>query len=239
MVETPLTPEDRDVLASELALGVLEGADRARALRLMLSDQDFPLAVARWEARLEPLYGGYQPAAPPEGLWAAIDSRISEQQSMQSSAGSSVRQLRFWQVGVLLAGAVAASLALVLLFRSPVPELNAASSVRIAVAQMVGGPDGPTVVARYDPATSKFNLRSRGIVGKGLVPELWVIPADGRPRSLGLIAAGGDSQISVAPDRRDLLTDGATLAVTLEQAATAPHAAPSSAPIAVGKISLI
>jgi len=38
---------------------------------------------------------------------------------------------------------------------------------------------------------------------------------------------------------RALLTDGATLAITLEPRDGAPHRAPSSAPIAAGKISTI
>jgi anti-sigma-K factor RskA len=59
------------------------------------------------------------------------------------------------------------------------------------------------------------------------------------PRSLGLVSTDGVSRVSVAASTRSLLRDGATLAITLEPREGAPHRAPSSAPIAAGKISTI
>jgi anti-sigma-K factor RskA len=66
-----------------------------------------------------------------------------------------------------------------------------------------------------------------------------VIPADGKPRSLGLVNGEGASRIAVAIDHRGFMTQGATLAITMEPAATAPHAAPSAAPVVAGKISIL
>jgi len=45
-----LTPDqERDALAAELALGLLEGQARADALRLSLSDPAFAALVTAWE----------------------------------------------------------------------------------------------------------------------------------------------------------------------------------------------
>jgi anti-sigma-K factor RskA len=72
-----------------------------------------------------------------------------------------------------------------------------------------------------------------------LAPELWVIPADGVPRSLGLVSAEGLSRVGVPVAHRALMQDGATLAITMEPSDGAPHRAPSSAPVAAGKITTI
>ncbi len=103
---------------------------------------------------------------------------------------------------------------------------------------MVGNANGPMILARYDPASGGLILRPTGVVPDRLAPELWIIPADGKPRSLGLIAGGTESRVAIDPSYRPLMTEGTTLAVTMEAIDSAPHDTPSSAPIAAGKISL-
>jgi anti-sigma-K factor RskA len=238
MAEVPLSAEERDGLAAELALCVLDGEERAAALRALMADPEFtPGQIEVWQRRLEPLYDEYTPVAPADKLWAGIAARIEPANAPQDGA---LRQLRIWRAGAMIAGAATASLALVLLFRpmptsAPLPS----SAAPVAIAQMTGAAEGPVVLARFDPATGRLSLRASAVKSGSLVPELWVIPADGKPRSLGLIAANTDSQLPVDAPLRAFITEGATLAVTMEPAAGAPHAAPSSAPVASGKISLI
>jgi anti-sigma-K factor RskA len=57
MADPSGSPPDREALAAELALGLLEGADRAEALRLCLSDPAFAAEVEAWGLRLSPLLG--------------------------------------------------------------------------------------------------------------------------------------------------------------------------------------
>ena len=52
---TEPTPPEQDLLAAELALGLLDGTERAEALRLCLSDPAFARAVDAWSIRLSPL----------------------------------------------------------------------------------------------------------------------------------------------------------------------------------------
>ena len=66
-----------------------------------------------------------------------------------------------------------------------------------------------------------------------------MIPGDGVPRSLGLISPEGTTRVALSESLRPLVVDGAILAVSLETASGAPHTAPSSTPIAMGKISAI
>lgn len=234
MVDPLLTPEERDSRAAELALGVLDGETRAAALRSLMADPDFsPAMIDAWESRLAGLYDAYVPVTPPESLWRGIDHRITDQAQTHSAAP----QMRWWRASALISSAVAASLALVMVMR-PAPPVARSPTEPVAVAQMVGASGGPMILARYDPASGDLTLRPSGIGSDRLAPELWIIPADGKPRSLGLIAGGADSRVTVAPSNRGFMAQGATLAVTMETIAGAPHDSPSSAPIAAGKISL-
>lgn len=227
-----LTPEEeRDALAAELALGVLAGPERAAALRLQLSDPAFARLVQDWEARLAPLHGAWEDVAPHDAVWDAVAARIAD-----PTARLQIRLSR-WRVGALLTGAIAAALAIVLVMH---PFGLEPVSAPMVVAQMVGETDGPVVLARYDPQAAEIRLRVVAAVpATGLFPELWVIPDGGAPVSLGLIPRAGQTSVPLSAQQRRLLVDGATLAITMEPQHGAPHAAPSSAPIATGKISLL
>jgi anti-sigma-K factor RskA len=230
----PLDPEDRDVLAGELALGLLDGEDHARANRLRLSDPGFAAAVAAWNERLAPLGAGFE-AQPSPALWPAIQRRLKSPEDVLVRRG-----LRRWRFGAIASGALAASLAAVIVLRpAPAPVEIVRAPDRVAVAQL-GAEGAPALLAaNYDPAGGILRIRAMRLPDSALAPELWVIPADGVPRSLGLVAASGVSRVAVSAGHQRLLQDGATLAITLEPRDGAPHKAPSSTPIAAGKISTI
>lgn len=228
----PLTPEERDALAGELALGVLEGEARAEALRLKLSDPGFAAAVEAWSARLEPLGAGFAEVAAPD-VWSQIDRRLG-------AAGASVRQLRFWRWTSVGSGAVAATLAAFLVLRpAPPPVEIVRTPQQVVVAQLDGGEQGAYLAASYDPADGQLRIRAMRMPDSRLAPELWVIPSDGVPRSLGMVAPSGMSRMTVPMPHRKMMHDGAVLAITMESRDGAPHDKPSSAPVAAGKISTI
>lgn len=69
-----------------------------------------------------------------------------------------------------------------------------------------------------------------------LYPELWIIPADGKPRSLGIVSGDSPSQISINAKLRDFIDQGATLAITPEPETGGPGGQPSGPILASGKI---
>ena len=232
----PLTPmEERDALAAELALGVLTGEARGDALRLRLSDPVFATRVLDWERRLAPLHNDWEEIAPHDAVWDAVAARIAV------TSAELARKVRRWRAGALLTGGVAAALALTLVMRPAPAPIEPAEIVsgQIAMAQMTGAADGPVVMARYDPRSAELKLRVSGIKDGATAPELWIIPEGGKPVSLGMIARAGNASMTMPMRQRPMMADGATLAVTMEPSAGAPHAAPSSAPVAAGKISFI
>lgn len=228
MTDQPV-PEDRQALAAELALGLLEGQERADALRLCLSDVQFAAEVEAWSHRLSPLLDGIADGLPSDRVWQAIDARTGGR-----NAAGTIRNLHFWRAGALVAGGIAAALALVMVTRPAVtPQPNA-----IGVSQLASTAGAVGLAVRYDPRDGLLRLISGALDSGEKSPELWVIASDGVPRSLGLITQGRDA-ISVDAWLRGYLKAGATLAITLEDATTAPHKAPSSAPILTGTISII
>jgi anti-sigma-K factor RskA len=131
------------------------------------------------------------------------------------------------------AGTLAAALALVLLARPQPPE------PQLALARIEGEAAGPLVRARFDQSSGVITLDIQGFTPGPMVPELWVIPDGGAPVSLGQLVPVGRAQVAPDTALRKLLRDGTTLAITLEPASATRHAAPSSAPVAVGKMTIL
>jgi len=226
----PMTPFDRDTLAAELALGVLDPAERADALRLCLSDPDFVAAVEQWGLRLSPLLADLPSIDPPAHVWPMVAARIgSGDRDLKH-----IRTIRRWRGIAGICGTIAAALGLFILVRpadGPAPEA-------MGFAQLADASGAGTLAIAYDQSRGTLRL-SRAMLGDNHKrPELWVIPSDGKPRSLGLI--NGDSRtLTIDRNLQPFLAEGVTLAITLEDPATAPHPAPTSAPILTGKISII
>lgn len=228
-----LTPaEERDALAAELALGLLEGQARADALRLSLSDPAFAAQVAAWETKLAPLHGEWADAQPGARVWSGIERQLADAPADKVTAIET--RLRRWRAGALLSGAVAAALAFVLITQ-PVPTPTPAAP-QLAVARIESDAAGPLVLARYNQSNGLMQLRIHGFEPGTLAPELWVIPEGGTPVSLGQIGHAGEAEMTMPPPHRLLMTEGATLAITMEPVSKTPHPAPSSVAVASGKI---
>lgn len=240
----PVDMTDRDAMAAELALGLLDGEERAAALRLQLSDADFAASVEAWRDRFAPLADGFASASPPAALWAAIEARMGDQTASATVAempSPLARQLGRWRAAAIGSSAVAAVLLAAIVLRpAPAPQTTPVMVERpVTIAQLAGEPGGALLAARYQSEPGELMIRSTGMPTGDLAPELWVIPGDGVPRSLGLVAIDGMTRVAVPIELRGMMADGATLAITMEPADGAPHDAPSSAPIAAGTISTI
>jgi anti-sigma-K factor RskA len=66
----------------------------------------------------------------------------------------------------------------------------------------------------------------------GRALELWAVPAQGAPRSLGLVQAAGATTLL----RPQLLRDTAAFAVSVEPAGGSPTGAPTGPIVSVGKL---
>jgi anti-sigma-K factor RskA len=67
-------------------------------------------------------------------------------------------------------------------------------------------------------------------------PELWVIPADGKPRSMGVINVSAPSWAKVPGAASSVMAAGVTIAVSVEPVGGSPTGQPTGPVILTGKL---
>ena len=222
-----LKPERLDALAAQYVLGTLSRAARDRLARLARGNQTVAAALRAWEPRLLPLAESLPPVAPPERVWPAIFGRIQGPRESVSIWAN----LGLWR-GLTLAGfATAMALAVVLLM--PRPETPMETLVVVLAAQDTR----PALIA-------SANRSGRTLTVKAIAPvqpvadrvlQLWALPEQGSPRSLGLIA-GGVVRLELAAPAGQALQSVAALAVSLEPTGGSPTGLPTGPVLFSGPI---
>ncbi len=226
---------DRDILAAGLALGLLAGEERALAIRRQLADPQFAALVAYWHGVAERWLEQIEPVDVSPDFADRIEAAIEQDSVPQPTPGRAGLLTRIWALT-----ATAASIALAIGLATAIGRQQPRNQVIIAaqpanVAQITGSGGAVLLSASYDPATGALHLRGESADASGLAPELWVIPGDGKPRSLGQLRHDR-MEISLEPGLRQYLTDGVTMALTMEPTDSPRHDAPTGA--VVGTTSL-
>jgi anti-sigma-K factor RskA len=164
-------------LAAEYVIGTLRGRARRRFEALMASDAAVAAIVRRWEADLTPLAERIQPVEPPARVWRAIESRLGP-----AAAAPAPSSLGFWRAFGLLAGGVASVLLAAFLWISQGPR-----GEPLFVAVLQSNTEPRMVVSMHSPDLLRVRMIRpwRNLKDKDL--ELWVMPKEGAPRSLGVI----------------------------------------------------
>ena len=237
--QEPLRREEREHLAAEYALGLLTGAELAEAEALARSDRDFATEAGRWTGRLAPVLDEVESREPPDALWDRIAARISlEAEARPDNVVRLRRGVGLWRAYAAAATAIAASLAWLLMVRAPPPP---------AVAPLPPPPMVAAMTAQGSPAqlVATWNPGSRSLVVAAAVPpaaapgkdhELWFIPADGKPRPMGLMPRSGAMRATLAPEMARQLAAGVTLAVSVEPIGGSPTGLPTGPVIAAGPL---
>ena len=218
-------PELRERFAAEYALGTLRGRARARLRRWMREDAALARAVGEWEARLSPLAEAVRPVRAPARVWNEIETRLG---ARRTSAGWWDR-VAFWRpFGILASGAMAAVLAVVALL--PAGKPPAVEPVPPAYFAVLSDPktQRPVLVATAARQDAHLSVRALdpAILVAGRSLELWAVPRQGGPRSLGLLEAE-HATLKLAGDADRALGDVPLLAVSLEPRGGSPTGAPT------------
>jgi anti-sigma-K factor RskA len=236
---------EEDMLAAEFALGVLEGPERAEAEARIERDPGFVAEVEEWRVRLAPMLAAAG-ESPPDHVWHGINARLAANDDAPAS-GAAEKALRRWRAIGIGASALAASLALVLVVRTPAeqalptqpPPIAAAAAPTPMVATLQAEDGTSTIVTISMAGPDRLMITPVRMPEDRRVPELWIIPEDGKPRSLGVMPAGGPSSMAVAAGHKPHLHQGATFAISREPQGGSPTGAPTGPVIASGKISTI
>lgn len=232
--------DDDDILAAEHVLGLADAAGRVER------DPDFAGAVERWRERLLPMLAGAE-QAPPAALWTRIVDALPA--PVASGPRAAAADPRRWRIATFVASAAAAVLAGLLLLRPGAeipgtppaarPEIAAAPAPHMMVAALVPARGTGMVAVTFDEAEGRMTVMPSRMDAGGKAPELWMIPADGKPRSLGVIPEAKAATMLVAPAHRRMLAAGVTLAVSLEPAGGSPTGAPTGPVVMSGKMQLV
>ncbi|GIZ50901.1 anti-sigma factor [Noviherbaspirillum aridicola] len=222
-----------DMLASEYALGTLRGGARRRFERWLAEDAALRAAVARWQNRLQPMAELLPPARPSPEVWQALESRLGLQPRPGAAQAPAARRgfwlglredLAFWRGLGMVSTALATILLSVLLTRLPAPGVESPSYL----AMLADDRSQPALVVTGNAARGHLSVK---LLAAPPAPdrslELWALPKEGPPRSLGLVAPG-----ATLPLPKGLSPENVpALAVSLEPPGGSPDKQAPSGPV--------
>lgn len=222
---TDQMPED-ELLAAELALGVLAGAERAAAEQRVAREPGFARMVSAWEERLAPWAAEIDEVAAPPAVWDRIAATLPAE---KQSAGW-WQNIAFWRGLSLATGALAAACLGALIYLGNAPQKAP------LIAALEGG-GHRHFVATIDMRSGSIAVQPAAFSADATrEPELWLIPADGKPRPLGMLRADRAVSITIPADLAALTVSNAVLAVSLEPPGGSPTGQPTGPVIATGKL---
>jgi anti-sigma-K factor RskA len=226
----PLGPEP-DVAAAELALNLLEGEERAAALRRVLAEPEFARDVERWRQHFSALFVGVRSAEPPAELGERVMARLD--------GPARPARANYWKPFALASSLAAASLLAIVVSqpapRSTPPVVVAAAPAPMVAAFMIEGFKAP-LVASYDARHGKLSMPGPMPIPAGKSAQLWAIVGEAPPHPLGLFHEAG-ARVEADADMGAPMPEGMTFAISIEPLGGSPTGLPTG-PV-VGSATLI
>jgi len=210
-----------DRLAAEYVLGTLRFRARRRFEHWLLSPQVRALVNA-WEERLAGLEPPLEAIVPPANVWRGIETRLE----LRKMARSSVTRYL----------AIAASLlffAMLGVFGlHKFGERIGVEGPQLAATKQAFIEENPqTIYWRVELLGNNQELRvhvhQAHDLPAGKALELWILPAQGNPVSLGLLPLAGEQHLVLNETQRAALNGATRLAVSLEPAGGSPTGLPT------------
>jgi len=229
----PTGPEP-DVAAAELALGVLEGDEKAAALRRMIAEPAFAREVERWRDHFGLLFAGIPGTAAPEGVFEKVDTRIAGERGVSSMAP---RARNPWKPAALAASVAALLMTGVALRPVQQPVVQSPSAPMVAAMALTGTSDSQP--ALYDAASGMVKMPGPMPIPAGHSAQLWAITGDKAPRPLGTFRATGPGTYVAEARMGTVIPAGTKLAITLEPMGGSPTGKPTGPMIASGMLTKV
>ena len=226
-------PEGEPPLAAEFVLGLVQGTERDILEIRAREDWEFAAEVAFWESRLGPIAEGVAPSEVPAHVWDRIAREIGHApEPLATSVQPSLwNSLVFWR-GLGLATSALAAACLVFLFASPAsppPSL-------VAALQLDNG--SSAFMATVDRMTGRVMLMPAADTPPPPehTHELWLIPVNGTPHSLGTFAAGAPVTMALPAELMPHAGSEAVLAISVEPMGGSTTGQPTGPVVAHGKM---
>lgn len=208
------TPTLRRALAADYAIGLMPATARRRFEQLLLEDATLRAELAQWQESLVSLTEALPEQPVPDRVWQGITERI-EPQVLH------VPQKRpFWN-WLRVTAAVCSLLIAVIL------GVHYISDDARYSATLVNADAKPALRVQAHENYLQVEPLTLAAVEPGQSLELWAIPADGKPISLGVIPAGGKGKVELSETQKALIGKPIALAVSLEPKGGSPTGQPT------------
>ncbi len=214
-----------EYLAAEYVLGTLHGPARRRFDRLSTDRADVRFTVWRWERHLNGFASGLEPRKPPRHVWRNIRDRVNLSQPAKTA--SLQRWRGFW---LAIPTAVAAAWLTVALLPVPTAERIAVFADQNAEALWV-------ISADLDKGLIQTEAVNVPALASDSSYELWILPAEGPPLSLGLLPLDlGSVETPISAQLVTALAGAGRLAISLEPAGGSPTGLPTGPVVYVASL---
>lgn len=228
-------PEFReaDVAAAELALGVLEGEERAAALRRVLAEPDFARDVERWRDHFAILLDRVPEIEPGPHLFNKIETQIDGRRAPR-------RAVNPWKPTAIAASLAALAMTVVALRPVDAPPVVVAEAPAAPlIAAMALTDASGSQPAIYDASTGLVKMPGPMSIPAGKSAQLWVIEGTSAPKPLGTFHTTGPGTFEAEAKTDTVIPAGATLAISIEPIGGSPTGAPTGPVIASGTLSRV
>ena len=207
-------PRLRRALAADYAIGVMSKAARRRFEALMRDDAKLRAQVAEWQENLMALTESVTDQPVPDRVWQGVVARIDPQRLHLPE------KRPFWSGLRILAAACSLVLVVALgVFYNHDPVS--------ASATLLSGTQTPALRVKAHADYLQVEPLSLAAVQADRSLELWAIPVDGKPVSLGLVPKEGKGRVELSEAHKALLGTSVVLAVSLEPTGGSPTGQPT------------
>ena len=236
-----ITQPEREALAGEYALGLLEGAELEAATLRVAKDHSFAAAVANWQRHLHEIDEGAPLLPLPDDLWPGIEAALNRVEMPASARGQKPQlgvparlwlSLSFWRFGAFASAAAAFALAIGL---AGSVQRGDVQPVLIAVLMTADNEAAAIVNVSADGRAELKPLKGFEVpAGKAI--EIWTLwdRAVG-PRSIGLINTTRAVRLDLTKLPRQA---GQLFEMTLEPSTGSPTGRPTGQILTKGNASV-
>lgn len=206
----------REKLAAEYVLGTLKGRARRRFEGWMHNDAALRRTTAEWQDRLMPMAELSGAVNPRPQVWTGIERRLNLRPQRKAWQLWGDDAIGFWRSLGLASSAFAA----VLLFVLATKTLDAPVIDHVATLTDAQAQTALLVTADTRRKTLGVRVMDNVAVASDKVLQLWAIPKQGAPRSLGVLPRNGSVELALTD--RAIGSDVVMLAISLEPTGGSP-----------------
>ncbi|MEX8519638.1 MAG: anti-sigma factor [Leptothrix sp. (in: b-proteobacteria)] len=224
-------PQRADRLAAEYVLGTLQGHARQRFEALLPAHPQLRNAVANWQEALMPLAASVPVATPSAEVWGQIEERLFGG-TLPLGTNLPQRVPRWWERVRPWRQATAISLAAVLALGVLLLWPQASRPPLLVVLTPNSGPASFVATIAADGRSLVLAPIGGLTVDPSHTLELWAMPKQGVPRSLGVVSANRPTTVM----RTQLLNGISAYALSIENPGGSRVGIPSSPMVSVGQL---